>query len=101
MAIGIALNGMSSRANALNLNQSEKVFIPVEGCSEEALIRLNRNNDYVGGSYNIGGTDCTVAVSGSGDTRDILISGEKYNITRDLLIRAQINPSFGIMDWND
>jgi len=101
MAIGIALNGMSSRANALSLNQSEKVFIPVEGCSEEALIRLSRNHDYAGGSYSIGDVECTVAISGSDDTRDIVISGEKNNITRDLFIRAQINPSFGIMEWSD
>ena len=101
MAIGIALNGISSRANALNLNQSEKVFIPVEGCSEEALIRLSRNHDYADGSYNIGGVNCTVTVSGSGDTRDMIVSGEKYNITRDLFIRAQVKPSFAIMYWND
>jgi hypothetical protein len=101
MAIGITLNGISTRANTLNLNQSEKVFIPVEGCLEEALLRLNRNNDYAGGSYNIGNVDCTVLVSGSGDTRNIVVNGEKNNITRDLLIRAQINPSFAIMQWGD
>ena len=101
ITIGIILNGISSRGNTLNLSLSEKVFIPTEGCAEEALIRLRRNNDYAGGRYAIGGVDCVVSVEGNGDNRDILVAGEKSNITRNLLVRARINPSFAIIGWND
>ena len=101
IVVNVVLVGISSRANVFYLNQSEKVFIKTDGCTEEALIRLNRDNSYSGGVFTIGEVECTVSVSGMDPDRDITITGVGDEITRDLFIRVQLIPTFGIIDWSD
>ena len=101
LAVTILLTGISSRNNALILNQSEQVFIPLEGCADNTLILLKRDNSYSGGSYTVDGVNCTAAINGTDNERDIAISAEKGNIRRDLAIRVQLKPEFGIIEWNE
>lgn len=101
MAVTVVLTGISSRANAFVLNESEKVFIAMEGCTEEALIQLSRDDNYNGDSYTVDGVNCTVYVAGSGGNRDLVIDGTKDNLTRDISLSVQIDPNFGIIDWEE
>lgn len=101
IAVNIALIGISSRANAYHFNLSERVFDPLEGCAEEALIQLSRDNSYTGGNYTIDEVACTATVSGSDPTRDVVVTGGKKDITRDVFIRVQLTPAFAIMVWDD
>ena len=101
LAVGVVLSGISSRQNAFVFTQTELVFVATEGCSEEALIQLSRNNAYTGGNYELDGVDCTVSVSGSDPNRDVVIVGTKNDITRAMVVRVQLTPTFGIIDWDD
>lgn len=101
LAVSVVLTGISSRANAFVLKQSENVFVSFEGCIENALIRLNRDNGYLGHSFSVNDVDCTVSVSGSGDERTVTASGNKDEVTRDVSLQVQLTPNFGIIDWAD
>lgn len=99
LSFQLALSDISSRNNVFTFNQSEEVFIPIEGCAEEALLRLSWDATYTGGNYTIGGVNCTVSVSGLAN-KDMVVTGELNNITRDLFIRAWPTPLV-IMEWSD
>ena len=101
IALNIAFTGISSRLNTFNLLESDKIFIQTEGCTEEALIQLNRNNSYSGGSYNINNTSCTVNVSGSDDNRTLSIIGHGNGFTHNFTLKVQLTPIFGILDWDE
>jgi|GEM_PF-1995078 len=101
LAVTIVLTGISSRTNAFILNQSEKVFISMEGCAEEAFIHVSRDNDYSGGSYEVDGVDCTASISGSDPNRNIIVTGIKDTITRDASLSVQVDPDFAIISWNE
>ncbi|MBN2087198.1 hypothetical protein JW758_02520 [Candidatus Peregrinibacteria bacterium] len=99
IVISMLFTGISSRLNIYNLIQSEKVFIISEGCVEEALIQLNRNNDYSGGTYNISEIECDIQISGSGDNRSLFIKGTNDEFTHEISIDVQLSSVFAIIDW--
>ena len=100
-AVTLALTGISSRQNALVLSQSEKTLISTEGCVDEALIQLSRNHAYLGGSLSQDSVACVATVQGSGDTRDVLVTGSHGTISHNLLIRISFVPSFHVTQWLD
>jgi maltose-binding protein MalE len=96
----VTLLGVSSRYNSLQSNESSAVFIKTEGCLEEALLQLSRNNDYSGDSYNIDGADCEVAVSGSGDQRMLDIEASENDFYQHFTVDVQVSPLFGILGFS-
>jgi hypothetical protein len=52
-----------------------------DGCMEETLNRLRKNNSYVGGTLNLGEGSCIINITGTGATRAITIIGtvDDYN----------------------
>lgn len=101
LAVAVVVNGISSRLNTFNAFQSEKVFISAEGCAENALLLLSRNNNYSGGTFTFQGTDCSVSVGGNGAERDVVVSAEREGISKDIVLRVQVTPPFAIMEWTD
>jgi hypothetical protein len=101
VSLSIAFLGISSRLNTFNLFQSEQVFIKTDGCAEDALIRLNRDDSYAGGSYNVDDVNCTIVVTGLGDERNLNVIGESDYYTHDLSIDVRLAPDFAITNWNE
>ncbi len=97
----VVLTGVSSRTNAFVFNQSEKTFIGMEGCIEDALIRLSRDETYAGGLYDVGDVECEAVVSGADTTRQVTVAGTRDTITRDAALNVQLEPSFGIIGWGE
>lgn len=88
--------------NQINLNQTQgnELSMNLDGCANEALARINRNNAYTGETLNMDGTSCVIVVTGSLTTRTIDISATKTNYTKDLQIDVTIWPVFTINSWN-
>jgi len=101
LATMAVLTGISSRTNAFVFNQSEKTFIGMEGCIEDALVRLSRNNAYGGGLYDVGDVECEAVVSGADPTRQVIVTGTRDTIVRDAVLSVQLDPDFGIIEWNE
>lgn len=93
--VSIVLLGISSRFNAFHLNQSELAFIKTEGCLEETLIQLNRDNAYTGGSYSIDDLNCSVTVSGTTVDVDAFIDNFHHHFS----VEVVLSPTFGIIDF--
>ncbi len=101
LAVTVVLTGISSRTNAFMFNQSETVFVLTEGCIENILVLLSRDNDYSGGSYEVSDVDCTSSISGSDPNRDVTVTGTKDTITRDASLSVQVDPDFAIINWGE
>ncbi len=69
-----------------------------EGCVSEALIQLKRDANYTGGAISLGATICTITISGSGNTRSIVISGSLGNYTEEWILIVALDP-FAITSW--
>lgn len=71
-----------------------------EGCLQEALIRMNWDENYIGGAFNYHGGTCTVVVSGAGGNRTLGVTGSFGGYTQDLSVDVTLSP-FMITDWDN
>ncbi|MBT4722349.1 hypothetical protein HN958_01285 [Candidatus Falkowbacteria bacterium] len=100
----IVIRGALTSTTNLSKNDTEvssqKIKIYTEGCLEEGLIQMNRDVDYSGGTYSIGGGDCTIAVSGSDNTRTITASTNINEFYHELNANVTLEP-FAITSWDE
>jgi len=103
LLISLSLGVSSISENLINLyqSQSSRLSLSIDGCAEEALIRLNRDNSYNGENLVIGDTSCIISVSGSGSSRTVSITGTKSDYTRQLEIAVNISPIYAITSWQE
>ncbi|MFC1655331.1 hypothetical protein ACFL3C_00505 [Patescibacteria group bacterium] len=103
LLIALSLGISSISENLINLyqSQSSRLSLSIDGCAEEALIRLNRDNSYNEETLSIGGTSCTISVSGSGSSRTINVAGTKSDYSRELEIAVNISPTYAITSWQE
>lgn len=83
----------------LSLNGSAAEYY-TNGCMQEALIRLDRDNSYVGGTLMLGSGTCSVVVSGADINRTVAVSGNLSNYQYNLSVDVILNP-FHIVKWDN
>ena len=98
--VSIILLGLSSRLNAFNSIQSELSFIRAEGCMEEALIQLSRDDTYTGDVYYVDDFICTVVTEGIGDERILELASEDGDYYHNFNLLVKVNPEFAILDFS-
>lgn len=101
LAVNVTLLGISSRGNVFYLTQSGQVFVEGEGCVEETLLQLKRNVDYAGDVFTSGSVACTSVITGTGADRNALVTATRDEFTRDFSLTVQVDPSFGILTWDE
>lgn len=101
MAIGLGLGSISENQITLYQSQSIRVLQNIDGCSEEALTRMNRNSLYTGESLTLNNTSCIISVVGSGSTRTITVTATSTNYAKTLQINVSIFPTFQITSWTE
>lgn len=70
-----------------------------QGCADEAILQLKRNENYVGAVITSGDYSCTITVVPSGGNRTVTIDGV-LNDTRTLLtIELTLSP-FMVTSWD-
>jgi hypothetical protein len=82
-------------------SNATQAFINIDGCAEEGLVRLNRNNAYTGESFTLDGTSCTLTVSGTGPTRTMEVDATAGDYERHLTIEIVIYTPFQITSWQE
>lgn len=85
--------------NSLSLQGAGAKFL-ADGCANEALLRLNRDKNYAGGSFNIDTGACLVIVSGTENTRSLAITGSLNNFSTNLTIAVTLDP-FAVTSWDN
>ena len=93
--ISIVLLGLSSRFNVANTASHEMTFMKTDGCLEEALIRLNRDNDYTGGTYTLDDYNCSVLIDGT----SLEINASEGDFHQHFLAELSLSP-FAIIDFS-
>lgn len=102
LTFGMGLNSIAENQIGLYQSRSSVSFYNVDGCAEEAVLRLNRDNNYTGETLNLGNTTCVISISGSGSNRTIGIAGtSSEGYTRNIGITVTIAPSFAITSWQE
>lgn len=84
-----ALIGIDNLTTGFSEQASSDMILSAESCTEEAMIRLSRENTYAGGALSVGDATCTITVTGApcGDcTIDVEAVGNDF--TRN--IRANV-----------
>jgi hypothetical protein len=99
---------LSLGISALNESQSSfyhsyfgRMFLNTDGCAEEALTKMDRNNSYTGETLVINNTSCVITVSGSGKLRTLLVTATNTDFTRKIQIDVNIFPTVTITAWQE
>lgn len=102
LLISLTLGISSISENLINLyqSQSSRLLFSVDGCAEEALTRLSRDNNYKGETLITNDTTCTIDVNGSGLEKTISINGTKNDYSKTLEIIVNISP-YAITSWRE
>lgn len=101
IVIGAGFNAMSENFIIMHQDISQKTFFHADSCAEEAMIRLNRNNVYVGETFNIDNTVCTVTASGSGVVRTLRVSAERNEYEKIIEVSVRLFPQFTLLSWKE
>lgn len=71
LAMSVQFLGLGELQHGFASNLGEQAFAIGDGCVDEALQRLRYSSAYAGGTVTHGDDACTIAVSGSGGTRQV------------------------------
>lgn len=98
ISLSIGLNSIAENQISLYSSKNTQILINSEGCAQEALIRLSRNNLYLGETLTLNETTCIITVSPPAQNRTISISASNGNYNKDLQIDVTIAP-ITITSW--
>lgn len=101
IALSLALSAISEGEISTYQSKATRVFANIDGCAEESLIRVKRKPSYTGETLTIDQTSCNIVVTGSGDTRTILITATNTNYTKILQLDVSLAPTFAITNWQE
>ncbi len=98
----VAMAGLSTLEHGFATQVSTDVILADEVCAEEAILRLQRDSAYTGGTLVVGDATCTIAVSGAGGTRTIDVEGVEQDFTRRLQTDITLSGSTAnITSWQE
>lgn len=106
LAISVQFLGIGELIIGFQEGQSEQAFELADTCSQEALLRLKRSSSYTGDTLSVGLHSCTITVTGSGGTRNIVTTGTVGTAVRKLDIDITIVASgnvnvITVTDWDE
>lgn len=108
--IAVLMLYTSANVNKIRFYQSysQRLFFHVDSCAEEALLRLEHDAQYIGGTLSYDISSCTITVTGSGNTRSVQVSASnnndavlQLNMVRTLQINVTIFPTFAVTSWQE
>lgn len=100
IAMGTAMNGIGELEMGTGESQSAEALAIADGCAQEALLRLSRNQSYTGAVLNAGDGSCTISVPNTGGERVLSVTGTVDRWERVLTIRVQVSGSrITILSW--
>lgn len=100
LAVVTALRTIAQHDVAMTHRDRVASRYAVEGCADEALVQLRRDAAYIGGAVTLGDATCTIAVSGSGTTRTVTVTGVVRNLQQAFTIDVAMSP-FAITRWTE
>jgi uncharacterized membrane protein YcgQ (UPF0703/DUF1980 family) len=94
--IKTSLNSISVLNTGSETLNSTNVSYFTEGCANEALIKLSRDNNYAGSTFDLEQGTCTVVVAGNA----VEVTGTLFNYSQTIDISFTLDP-FTVDSWDN
>ena len=105
VATSITLLGVGEAKNSLDFKKGLETLKIAESCVDEALLRSRHDSLYSGGTVDVGGGSCSIAVTPSGSDRTFDIVADLNNIpgyTRRVRVLARrAGFSVNVIEWRE
>lgn len=82
LVLSASEGNLSGSYEYLNKHSDQIVYNIAEGCLEEAMIRIEKDVNFSGGTIITGDATCTITVTGT-DTKNIAIETDYLNYTQN------------------
>jgi uncharacterized protein YihD (DUF1040 family) len=99
IASSMTMINITVAKNSDHFSYSTELDINMEGCAEEALLKLARKSDYSGETLALDDTICLISVTGEDPDRTIVIEAVNSDYTQKTEVDVTINPAVNIMSW--
>jgi len=100
IVIGVSLSSITALQSTDTTISGERGRYYAEGCMQEALIQLNMDNIYSGGTLSLSGASCVVVISGVGNSRTVTVNGDLNNFFSSLSAEVTLVP-FAVTEWDN
>lgn len=108
IALTVNLGGIVDMISGFDQSQSDKALQLADTCAEEGYFRLKKDNNYIGSTINFTEGNCTINVSGNGNLRTIISTGNFRTFTRSItsqviLINNNAGNAEGVLldEWSE
>lgn len=92
ISISLVLSSIDEITMSSSEEYSQGALAIADSCLEEALLSLNRNNNYSGAILNLGDGSCTIEIEGTGNQRVISVYAELNHYVRKLKAEVTLSP---------
>lgn len=90
VALRASFGSVTQLLSGLGERQSAQSLASADGCVEDALLHLQRNSAYAGGTIGLGEAVCAVGVTGSGTVRTVHVTSTVATFSRRLQVDLTI-----------
>ena len=100
ISISLALRGIGEMEMSYSSSQAQKVLAIADGCIEEVLMRLWADSTYQGGELTLGNGTCDIAITRSGDVREVLVEAHIERWVRKILVTVNSEEiEMQLLEW--
>lgn len=98
-----AFRGIDDLEISQSTTQSSHAILFAESCVEEALLRLSRDANYVGGTINFEQTSCSITITGTPcGTCSITVVANENDFVRNMEVGVVVTGTeIDITSWNE
>ena len=100
-SINLSLLGIGEGQASLSLAKGAETWSFVDGCAEDALLKLRNNASYAGGNVTRPEGTCTVSVSQAGSVYTLTVSTNATLYKRTVEIVANRGGNITITSWKE
>jgi len=101
IAMTVSMLSIGQTQSALSVSKGEDTLSFVEGCAEDALLKLRASATYSGGNITRPEGTCTVSVSSVGSIYTLNISTNSTTYNKTIEIVANRGSSLAITSWKE
>ena len=102
MAYTASILGLGELDMGYTSSQGTKSYVSADGCMEEALYRIRKNNSYTGGTLSLDNGSCIISVSGSDPDYSVAVTSTINNYTHNILSTITISNGVIIINsWQE
>jgi len=95
-----ALTSITELQDASIYSHGVAARIQAESCMDEALIQVNRDNDYTGETLDLGSGTCDIAITGVDNSRTVSVTGELNDYEHSLSAEVTLD-TFSVDEWDN